>query len=119
MILWVYCTIADYYDPTFVAFSLVNLDRTAYVAKIINLDCRHKMTIYISDEQKYPDLCIAIVAPNHQEPHLHPALPPTKVPRNVRKKYKQCVTAIGVIGATIGQVEHGTFSLFVTYVFDC
>ncbi|TFK97020.1 hypothetical protein BDV98DRAFT_585985 [Pterulicium gracile] len=93
--------------------ALVNLDRTAYVAKIINLDCRHKMTIYISDEQKYPDLCIAIVAPNHQEPHLHPALPPTKVPRNVRKKYKQCVTAIGVIGATIGQVEHALFTLLI------
>lgn len=74
--------------------------------KLIHRDCPTLWTIYVPDDPKIQKACIV---PNHENPHNHPILPPTKMPAMVKEIYKMCVKNAGIVGSLVRTVDNGAF----------
>ena len=72
----------------------------------------HLFVIHVLPTDVPEDLAIrkACVVPNHEEPHNHPILSPTKTPVAIKEIYRKC---IGIVGSSVRTVDNGEVYLFL------
>lgn len=71
---------------------------------LIHHKCSASRTIYVPDD---PTIRMAIVVPDHKEPHTHPILPPTKTPAAIKEAYRRCIRNAGLVGSSVRTVDNG------------
>lgn len=49
---------------------------------------------------------MACIVLNHEQPHNHLILPATKASHDIKSLFKQCIDAVGVVGATVKSIEN-------------
>ena len=78
-------------------------------AMLVHHACSAYRTIYVPKDLVIHKAC---VVPNHEEPHNHPILPPTKTPVAIIEIYRKCVKNSGIVGSTVRSVDNGEVQLF-------
>jgi hypothetical protein len=73
---------------------------------MIRHPCTAYMTIYVPANTTLRMACVIL---DPAKPHTHPMPPEAKLTLDVAQTYRKCVRAKGVLGATVQQVDDGTF----------
>jgi hypothetical protein len=50
---------------------------------------------------------MACIVPDHEEPHSHPILPPTKTPVAIKEVYRNCIKNAGIVGSSVRTIDNG------------
>jgi hypothetical protein len=78
-------------------------------AALVHHACSAYRTIYVPEDRTIRKAC---VVPNHEEPHNHPILPPTKNPVAIKEIYRKCIKNSGIVGSSVRTVDNGEVYLF-------
>ena len=73
-------------------------------ATLIHHACSAYRIIYVPED---PTIRKACVVPDHEEPHNHPILPPTKTPIAIKEIYRKCIKNLGIAGSSVRTVDNG------------
>ncbi|KAF8161444.1 hypothetical protein B0H34DRAFT_840756 [Crassisporium funariophilum] len=76
-------------------------------AALVHHACSAYRTIYVPED---PTIRKACVVPDHEEPHNHPILPPTKTPIAIKDIYRKCVETAGVVGSSVRTVDNAALA---------
>ena len=72
-------------------------------AALVHHSCSAYRIIFVPED---PNIRKACVVPNHEEPHNHPILPPTKTPVAIKEIYRKCVNNSGIVGSSVRTVDN-------------
>jgi hypothetical protein len=73
-------------------------------AALIHHACSAYRIIYVPED---PAIRKACVVPDHEKPHNHPILPPTKTPVVIKEFYRRCIKNLGIVGSSVRTVDNG------------
>jgi len=73
-------------------------------AALIHHACSAYHIIYVPENTT---ICMACIVPNHEEPHSHPILPPTKTPVAIKEVYRKCIKNAGIVGSSVCTIDNG------------
>jgi hypothetical protein len=73
-------------------------------AALVHHACSAYRIVYVPEDLAIRKSC---VVPNHEEPHSHPILPPTKTPVAIKEVYRKCIKNAGIVGSSVRTVDNG------------
>ncbi|KAJ7456176.1 hypothetical protein FB451DRAFT_1564753 [Mycena latifolia] len=75
----------------------------AVISRIVNRPCEATRTIYVPVD---PSIRKALIVHGHGNAHNHPMPALTKVSYELKASYRQCIKAVGCVGATVAKVDN-------------
>ncbi|KAJ7511037.1 hypothetical protein B0H11DRAFT_2402643 [Mycena galericulata] len=72
-------------------------------SRIVNRACPAARTIYVPLD---PTIRKALIVHPNNTPHNHPMPPLTKASFEIKDTYRQCIKAVGCVGATVAKVDN-------------
>ncbi|KAJ7458041.1 hypothetical protein B0H11DRAFT_2062428, partial [Mycena galericulata] len=72
-------------------------------SRIVNRECPAARTIYVPLD---PTIRKALIVHPNNTPHNHPMPPLTKASFELKETYRQCIKAVGCVGATVAKVDN-------------
>jgi hypothetical protein len=74
-------------------------------SKMIHRPCPAERWIFVPIDV---NLRMAVVVPNYKLPHSHPMPVMAKASYDAKASYRESISAVGILGATVKKVDNGT-----------